>query len=275
MSPRLKIAVVLSGLLALLIPAAGGHAANAGTSVLELVYTATNILSVSAPNGDTFTAASATRVVPPGTYVVTIEDDAYDGTDPVHMFHLVGPGINLMTDLQGGDDKSEIYNEVLAANSTYTFRDDDEPNLPAIVFTTSGTPAPPSSTPSPTAPTQTTTSTTKSPTSTSVNSDLVGSAKVSTLFRGTLEGVVSARGTLTLTRARKRVTTLKEGRYRIAVNDRSRTGGFFIEELRLASHALTGVSFVGTRTTTLELAPGQWLLFTSLTGQKSYFVVTA
>ena len=26
--------------------------------------------------------------VPPGTYVVTIEDDAYDASDPVHMFQL-------------------------------------------------------------------------------------------------------------------------------------------------------------------------------------------
>ena len=145
------------GIVVASVAIADGLAASADTPVLELAYTATNVLSVSAPNGDTFTAASATRVVPPGTYVVTIEDDAYDGTDPAHMFHLTGPGINLMTDLQGGDDKSEIYTETLAANSTYTFKDDYEANLPAIVFTTTGTPAPPSSTPAPAVPTQTTT----------------------------------------------------------------------------------------------------------------------
>lgn len=271
----LKIAVVLSGIVVASVAIADGLAASADTPVLELAYTATNVLSVSAPNGDTFTAASATRVVPPGTYVVTIEDDAYDGTDPAHMFHLTGPGINLMTDLQGGDDKSEIYTETLAANSTYTFKDDYEANLPAIVFTTTGTPAPPSSTPAPAVPTQTTTSPAKSKPATSPNSDLVGSARASTMFRGTLEGVVSAHGALTLTRARKRVTTLEVGRYRIAVTDHSPTGGFFIEELRRASRALTGGAFVGTRTTTLELVPGQWLLFSSLTGRKTYFVVTA
>jgi hypothetical protein len=275
MQPCLKVAVMFSGIVFALVATAEGLAAGVTAPVLELAYTATNILSVSAPNGNTFTAASATRVVPPGTYVVTIEDDAYDGTDPVHMFHLAGPGINLMTDLQGGDDKSEIYTETLAPNSTYTFKDDLAPSLPAIVFTTSATPAPPSSTPSPTTPIETTTGTTKSTSSTSANSDLVGSGKASTLFRGTLEGAVSARGALTLTRARRRVTTLKQGRYRIAVSDHSRTRGFFIEEFRRAAHALTGVSFVGRHATTLELGPGQWLLFSSLTGRKSYFIVMA
>src|SRR5277367_3782546 len=110
----LRIAVVLAGIVFPLLATAGGLAASAGSPVLELLYTATNNLSVSAPNGDTFAANSATRTVPPGTYVVTIEDDAYDGTDPAHMFQLAGPGINLMTDLQGGDDKSEIYTETLA-----------------------------------------------------------------------------------------------------------------------------------------------------------------
>jgi hypothetical protein len=261
--PRPTGVLLLGALFALMAPA-DGLTARSDAPVLDLVYTSTNVLSVSAPNGDTFGASSATRIVPPGSYIVTIEDDAYDGTDPVHMLHLVGPGINLMTDLQGGDDKSEIYNETLAPNATYTFKDDDLPNLPAIVFTTTGTPAPTSTRPSPPR--------TKS-SKTSTNSDVVGSANAA--LRGSLDAVVSANGSLTLTRARERVTALKAGRYRFAVSDHSTTRGFFVQQIRNASHTLSSAPFVGKRTTTLELRPGQWFFFSAFTGRKTYFIVTA
>ncbi|HEX4521277.1 MAG TPA: hypothetical protein VH063_16975 [Gaiellaceae bacterium] len=272
MKPPVPSGALLVGALIALLAAPDGFTAATDLPVLDLAYTSANVLSVSAPNGDTFGATSAVRTVPPGSYVVTIEDDAYDGTDPVHMLHLAGPGVNLMTDLQGGDDKSEIYNETLAPNATYTFRDDDLPNLPAIVFTTSSTPAVSSTTPTSTG--TTTTSATKPKSSkTSKNSDVVGSAK--TTFRGTLEAMVGVHGSLSLTKARKRVTALKAGRYRFAVSDRSTTRGFFIEKIRTPFRTLSTPAFVGKRQTTVELGPGQWLFFSALTGRKTYFIVTA
>ncbi len=252
-----------------------GVTASAATApVLTLSYTAGSVLEVDVTAGPTLTAGSPTGLVSPGAYQVVITDDASDGTDPVHMFQLSGPGVNLMTDLQGGDDKSELYDEILAPNATYSFQDDDEPNLGAVVFKTSSTPAPVASTPDSTTPTSQPASTTTSEKSSS-NSGIVGSGLVPEPFRGTLEATVSPTGKLTLIAGRKGVATLKEGRYRIAVTDRSAKAGFVIEEARAAAHTLTGAAFVGKRTVTLELPSGQWFFYSTFVGTKTYFAVVS
>jgi hypothetical protein len=261
--------VVLLALSAHLI---GSAAASAGTApVLTLTYTAANVLEVDMAGGSPLTAGSPTGLLSPGAYQVVITDGASDGNDPVHMFQLSGPGVNLMTDLQGGDDKSELYDESLAPNATYAFQDDDEPNLGAVIFKTTSTPAPA------TAPVTTTQASVPAGTTTtqsqSSNGGIVGSDLASVPFRGTLNATVSPQGKLTLVADRKGVTTLKEGRYRIAVSDRSTKVGFVLEETRAAAHKLTGGSFLGKRATTLDLRPGQWFFYATFVGTKTYFVV--
>ena len=109
-----------------------------------LAYTAANTLQLSVAGGSPVTSDSPQAQIPYGAYQVVVIDNASDLTDPAHMFQLVGPGVELGTDLQQGDDKSEIYNETLAANSTYAFSDRALPALAPIVFHTSATPVSPS-----------------------------------------------------------------------------------------------------------------------------------
>ncbi len=251
--------------------AAAGPADNA--PVLTLAYSAANTLELTPPGGSPLGAGAPAPLVPPGAYQVVIIDSAADGTDPVHMFQLSGPGVDLLTDLQGGDDKSEIYAETLAPNSTYTFQDDDEPSLGPIVFQTSSTPAPAAASP-PTTSESSTTATTGNG-SQSSNSSIVGSKAVTETFRGNLAASVSASGKLSLTREGKRVTTLKAGRYEVTVRDRSGRAGFVIQELRGSPRTLARAPFTGKRSATIVLSAGQWFFYSTILAAKSYFSVVA
>jgi hypothetical protein len=254
---------------------AGATAATGSSPELLLVYTAGNTLEVTLAGGPTLTASSPTGQIPFGAYQVVILDDASDGSDPVHMFEFSGPGLNLTTDLQGGDDKSEIYTETLAANSGYTFADSALPGLAPIVFRTTGTPASGAS-PGQTTPAQTATTTTSGTSSSSSqysNSGVVGSGLAKEPFRGTLTGTVSSTGKLLLTDKGKNVSTLEPGRYLISVLDRSTKNGFIVQQIRKPALTLTGGSFVGTRTKMIVLAAGQWFFYATFTGKKTYFIV--
>jgi hypothetical protein len=270
---RLRLTTTTVALAALIaVAGATGKAGNA--PVLTLAYSATNTLELTPPGGSPVGAGAPTPLVPPGAYQVVIIDSAADGTDPVHMFQLSGPGVNLLTDLQGGDDKSEIYAETLASNSTYTFQDDDEPSLAAIVFQTSSTPAPAAASQTTTSGGSTTAKTTANG-SQSSNSSIVGSKAVTETFRGNLAAGVSANGKLSLTREGKRVTTLKAGRYDVTVLDRSGRAGFVIQELRGSPRTLARAPFTGTRKTTIVLSAGQWFFYSTILAAKSYFSVVA
>ena len=264
----------LSAALLALTLAAGATAATGSSPELMLVYTAGNILEVTLAGGPTLTASSPTGQIPFGAYQVVIIDDASDGSDPVHMFELSGPGLNLTTDLQGGDDKSEIYAETLAANSGYTFADSALPGLAPIVFRTTGTSASAAS-PGQTTVAQpaTTTASGKGSSSSTSNSGVVGSALPKPPFRGTLAGTVSSSGKLLLTDKGKNVSTLDPGRYLISVVDRSTKDGFIVQQIGKPALALTGGSFVGRRSKTIDLEAGQWLFYATFTGRKSYFIV--
>jgi hypothetical protein len=246
------------------LPAAGAAAPG---PALTLAYSAGNALEVIPPGGSPFVTGSPTGQIPYGAYQVDIIDDAADGSDPVHMFELSGPGVNLSTDLQGGDDKSEIYQETLAANSTYTFSDTAEPNLAPVVFRTTATAV---STPTETVTTPKATATTPS----TRNSGPVGSEVTKKLaYRGALEATVGATGKLTLSSHGRPVSTLLSGRYAISVVDRSSHAGWTIQEAHKSPTALTATGFVGRKTRTLVLAAGQWLFYSNFIGKKTYFFV--
>jgi hypothetical protein len=102
------------------------------------------------------------------------------------------------------------------------------------------------------------------------NTGVVGSAVVP--FRGTLTGLVSAAGSLGLAFNGKSVTHLAAGRYTVSVTDRSARSGFMLEKAKHAAVSVTGVSFVGKGSTSVDLTAGQWL-FTTGVGKKSHAVL--
>ncbi len=65
---------------------------------------------------------------------------------------------------------------------------------------------------------------------------------------------------------------LKSGRYTFSVQDTTAKAGFTVQQIRKQPVTLTGVSFVGKQTKTVELKPGQWFFY-SPSGKKSYFIV--
>jgi len=104
------------------------------------------------------------------------------------------------------------------------------------------------------------------------SNNIVGSAIAP--FRGTLAGSVAATGKLKLMIDGKAVTSLKTGRYTIAVTDRSPKSGFTVQESRAGATTVTGVAFVGKHSVTLTLRPGQWFFYPTFVGTKTYFLVT-
>jgi hypothetical protein len=83
---------------------------------------------------------------------------------------------------------------------------------------------------------------------------------VSAAVRGNLIGLVTKAGAVKLTHAGEAAAALRAGRYKVSVKDSSATSGFTIQESGKQARTITALSFVGTRTATLQLAPGRWLV---------------
>src|SRR4051812_44855039 len=132
--------------------------------------------------------------VPPGHYQVVVSTPFAFGNGLAAcefvQFHLTGPGVNLETDLGGGDEEVEQYSVTLQPGGTYTVQDDGRPGQTRRTFTvaTSGSAA--STT------TSSSSSTTASSTKGVVSKDIVGSRVLP--FRGALTGSVGAAGALKL-----------------------------------------------------------------------------
>ena len=204
-------------------------------------------------------------VVPAGTYTIVLNNNSLDDLGDPHSFHLTGPGVNLAA----GGVVQTTWTATFQPSSTYVFQDDDNPTS-RDVFGTPGSGATATTVPAPTTTTGANTGTT--PKATSNNPLATKPPPASTVFRGTLLAIVGPK-TLTLTVGGKPVRSLKSGRYRIAVTDRSTQGGFTIQRIKQRATTVSGVSFVGKRSATLELAPGQWFFYPTFVGRKTYFVV--
>lgn len=252
---------------------------------LTLDYTSSGSLEVILPSGTTLTTGSPAASIPPGIYQVVVSDDVSDTTDSVHMFELTGPGVDLQTDLDGGDDKSELFSVTLEPNAAYSFADADQAGLGAVGFDTSSTPAttssPPASGSGAPTPTETLSSGSGGSTPTgpvTANTSITATPSASaaaSVHRGSLAATVTATGKLLLTRAGKAVATLTEGRYAVAVDDLSRTRGFILQEVTHTPIIVSGAGFVGRRTINVTLTPGQWVYYATLLGAKTYFVVVS
>ena len=255
-------------LLAFGSTALSGTALGAGVlPTIYIDYTGTNCtFTMVGDSGSSFTS------IPPGTYqLVLTADDFVSCPNALPNFQLAGPGVQVNTPIDNGTGSAANFTVMFQAGSTYVAQDLNQP-LSKITFTTQasgsvGTVTVPSSN----APTAKPTSSTDSPT----KQDTTTTKKTPVVNRGTLEGIVSASGKITLTFDGKPVTEITAGRYQVKVVDKSRQEGFTIQQVSKLPTTVTGISFVGHRSATVVLSAGQSLFYPKFTGKKSFFLVVA
>ncbi len=255
---RLVIALVLSAALL-----AGG--ARAAAPTVTFVVMADGTLAVES-GGQTVNAASPILTLPAGAYQVVITDEASDVDDPVHMLEVSGPGVALSTDLQGGDDKTELYSETFAPQASYVFRDADIPALRAVTFQTSATSV---------APTTTMTAAPSPSTGRTSNDGVVGAA-AKRLLRGTLHATVRVSGAVALTtKAGLPAGRLVAGRYLVQLDDLDRSAGARLVSPTARVTQLSGAGFTGSRSVTIALVAGRWSYMSAPGGAVRHFTVVA
>lgn len=212
-------------------------------------------------------------LIPAGTYQVVVNNPYRDDSDIVHKLDLAGPGVELVTDMNEGEEQQDSWTEVFRPSATYSYQDDYAPGIRGVFRTsaTIATSSGASSGPGTGASSAGTVSNT--PSVPAARTSGAGTVIASAALRGTLLGVVTKAGAVRLTHAGKPVMTLRSGRYKVSVTDSSGSSGFTIQASRKPATTLTAPSFVGKRTATLQLGPGRWVFYSSV-GGKTSFVVT-
>jgi hypothetical protein len=213
---------------------------------------------------------SAVGVVPPGAYTVIVNNNtADDNFGDTHKVHLFGPGVDASAVLTQEEEAQAVWTVTFQPNASYTFQDDYRPTLIHLVFRTSATAVASSSSASPG---NSPSSTGKSPGPVATNTDIAGSAVLTS--RGTLAGVVRISGNLSLSYRGKAVDMLKPGKYTVAVDDLAAKSGFELQNLHGRSITITSTAFVGKKSMTLTLKVGRWWFFSPGGSRTSFFVVS-
>src|SRR5205085_7937394 len=208
--------------------------------------------------------SGAPTVIPAGYYTVLLFGPG--GCANIPYFELNGPGESIANNLTEGELDNDTVNAFLQPNSTYTWRNRAVPGS-VFTFVTSnqvlGAP------PAHAGPGGLTSSN-----HTTVNSsDFVGSAILP--LRGTIKVAVNAAGKLSLAYDGKSVSSLKAGRYTLAVADQSATSGFMLQKKGHAAKAITGRKFVGKQSLSkFELTAGKWI-FAPSSGKQSFTIPVA
>ena len=246
------------------------RSSQAAAPTINVVLGVANALQVTY-NGTPLGSSAAPGVsVPPGAYQVVVDNSI---GDVGFTFHLTGPGVNLQTDVAGGEQDTETWNETFQPSSTYQFEDDTNPAATLRFFSTAASGG-------------------VSSIGAAAGAGAAGSGTTSTgavgpksgttakqppvlPARGTLVGSVSKTGKLTLERAGKPVATLAAGRYTIRVTDRTKRNGFILQESGRASRSLTTAPFVGVKSVTVSMPAGQWFFYPTFIGAKVFFAVIA
>jgi hypothetical protein len=268
-APFLSILAALLAAAAVVVPA--GNARVGALPTLFVNYTMNCTFTIVDDSGKRVTS------IAPGTYQVYVQtpqvfadvdlSGIFDMTacKSFVQFQLTGPGVNLSTTLQQGDEDKDLLSANFQPNGTYTASDLNQPTVARATFSTTAT-----GTPTPSTGAGNTSTGSSSSSKGSTQSSLVGSAVVP--FRGNLAATVNASGKLTLTLKGKPVGTLKSGLYTFTVHDNSAKSGFTVQKLKSPATALTGVAYKGTHVKSIQLKAGQWTFFTP-SGAKNYFIV--
>lgn len=257
---RFAVATALATVAAAVLVSFGGAGSAAtGAPTLYILYTMNCTFTIQNDAGQTITS------IAPGTYQVDVRTPVQFGTLPLPasatdmtacrgfpQFQLTGPGVSLQTTLTAGCQDDVLFPETFQPSATYTAEDLNQPSVAHASFTTlaSGTPTIPN----------VTYGGGKGHAETS--QDIVGSANV----KGTLNALVNAKGTLTLTTKQgKPVSKLDGGRYRFAVTDDSKKLGVsLLGPTSTKPIVLTTSAFHGKHSVTLRLTTGRWAYYTNL-----------
>jgi hypothetical protein len=254
---------IVTGVVALAVMLALARGAGADPPALYVVFHSDHTFSVSLAGGQAVGATSGSpSTIPAGTYTLFVDDTS----DTDALFDLAGPGVKLVTDMTHGEDSMAAFVETFQPSSTYTYRDDMRPSL-VWTFTTSsdivGSTAGGSTT--------TSSSATSSNGKSTSSSDIVGSARAT--LQGPIDAVLSAAGKLTLSVKGRPFSSLKEGRYAIVVEDRSKSHGFALRTSGRRPVTITTAPFVGRKALVVTLRPGRWLAYAAA-GRTIAFSVT-
>jgi hypothetical protein len=268
--------IMMSALvLAAVVVQPAGARTSANFPTLDVSYTMNCTFTITGDNGAPVTT------IAPGSYQIYVStpevfaevDLSGNLANPNDMtacrsfvqFQLTGPGVNLSTDLQEGDEDYGLLDATFKPSSTYTAVDNNQPTVARVAFSTaaSGTPvAPPSVEGSGAGSSKGTAS-----------QDIVGSA-IKANLKGSLDAIVYKNGKLTLSHNGNAVKNLKTGNWSFSVDDESSKAGFSVQVLNGAPKGLTTAAYVGSKDVTVTLKPGRWSFF-SPSGKKTTFFVTS
>jgi hypothetical protein len=244
---------------------------------MKVLFNADGSITVTLADGTPVgTATAPGTVIPPGLYNIHIDDTAA----VIHVFDLSGPGVYVNTNpLTAGPDGEAVFNEFFEVTfqpgSTYIYQDDNAPVSTRRVFSTTAGGGGSNSGSAGASVSSSGKVITGSPVSGTKSTGANVRPAAPVAFRGSLTAAVEADGSPRLTFKGRPVGTLRAGRYSISVFDRSRDSGLIVQKSRRAATTLAGTSFVGKRTATIVLTPGQWFFYPTFVGKKTYFIVTA
>jgi plastocyanin len=163
-------------------------------------------------------AGAPVRDLPAGTYDIEVRDHS-----ELHNFHLTGPGVNVSTPVETA--VTQTFTVTFQDKSRYTFICDVHPGSMRGTFTIGGGPPAPPPNPKP---------------------------KVTRLNASVGPGMtISLRST-----SGRRVSSLKAGRYRIVINDRSKMHNFHLRGPGVNKR--TAAPFRGTVSWTVTLKRGRY-----------------
>lgn len=253
------LAALVAAALVALAPTA--QARTAANPVLRVNFQLDGSVTVTDGNGAPVGARTGTpTVIPAGYYTVLLFGPG--GCANVPYFTLKGPGENIVDNMDGGELSTNQYNAYFQPNATYTWHSDIDTTA-VYTFTTNGSVV--GAPPAVVGPKGL--SSTNHGTAQSVN-PLAGNAAT---LQGTLNAVVSPSGKVTLTFDGKRVSTLKAGAYKIAVNDASASSGLMLQKIKRVV-TVTGLKFKGAHTGKVNLTAGKWLVMPRV-GHTAYTLV--
>ncbi len=239
--------VLCSAALGIVPSALGGRSVDLS---LYVSFFPTGVISLATPDGSAIgTVSGPPTVIPAGYYTLVFSGPG--GCIALPNFHLSGPGVHLisnMTEAQGQKNPSGV---VLEPSSTYTWFDDA---IPAVVHTFTTSAQVEGSPPSPGVSGGATSIAGGTPVT---SQDIVGSAIAPS--RGTLSVALTATGKVRVVYHGKIVATLKAGKYKLAVTDRSSKSGLVLEKLPHTTRVVTAPAFTGKHSATVTLTAGKWL----------------
>jgi hypothetical protein len=269
---RISIVIAMLAVTAILVPVAMARATRTVDNVPTLYVEYTNQCTFSFQND----AGQTVTSIPAGTYEVEVQTPIMfklittpnmptgdmTGCGGWVQFQMTGPGVSLASTLDTGCVSTEILPETtFKAGATYNAVDLNQPSVAHQTLTvTTGTPVAGAS------PYDNGTGQGES------QQALIGSETKSTQIQGTLLGSLAANGALKLTWKGKAVSSLKAGRYRFTITDKSPKAGFTIVPSGGKARTITGTAFVGRHTEFLTLTAGSYA-YSSGSGKSISFQV--